>query len=180
MSKTNITTWSATASSNTDINSIDISEGCSPSNINNAMREIMKQVADINLGTQALSTIKIDNLHLDGNTIVTLDTNGDLNLTPNGTGSVVIAKVDINGGTIDGTPIGATSASTGAFTNITASGTAGITGNTTIGGTLGVTGATTAGTSGTGSSSTEQVIKIKNNKENKAGVKKLLRLVLDQ
>ena len=94
--------------------------------------------------------------------------------------TTVFANIDVNGGAIDGTPIGATSASTGAFTNITASGTAGITGNTTIGGTLGVTGATTAGTSGTGSSSTEQVIKIKNNKENKAGVKKLLRLVLDQ
>ena len=134
MSKTNITTWSATASSNTDINSIDISEGCSPSNINNAMREIMKQVADINLGTQALSTIKIDNLHLDGNTIVTLDTNGDLNLTPNGTGSVVIAKVDINGGTIDGTPIGGASASTGAFTTLAASSTANLGSSVTISG----------------------------------------------
>ena len=134
MSKTNITTWSDTASSNTDINSIDISEGCSPSNINNAMREIMKQVADINLGTQALSTIKIDNLHLDGNTIVTLDTNGDLNLTPNGTGSVVIAKVDINGGTIDGTPIGASSASTGAFSTLSASSTANLGSTVTISG----------------------------------------------
>lgn len=134
MSKTNITTWSDTASSNTDINSIDISEGCSPSNINNAMREIMKQVADINLGTQALSTIKIDNLHLDGNTIVTLDTNGDLNLTPNGTGSVVIAKVDINGGTIDGTPIGGASASTGAFTTLAASSTANLGSSVTISG----------------------------------------------
>ena len=57
--------------------------------------------------------------------------------------TTTFASVDINGGAIDGTPIGASSANTGAFTNITASGTAAITSNTTIGGTLGVTGETT-------------------------------------
>ena len=57
--------------------------------------------------------------------------------------TTVFATIDVNGGAVDGTPIGASSASTGAFTTITASGTAGITGNTTIGGTLGVTGDTT-------------------------------------
>ena len=40
--------------------------------------------------------------------------------------------VDINGGAIDGTTIGATTASTGAFTNLTASGTLGVTGAGTI------------------------------------------------
>ena len=57
--------------------------------------------------------------------------------------TTTFANIDVNGGAIDGTPIGASSANTGAFTNITASGTAGITSNTTIGGTLGVTGVTT-------------------------------------
>lgn len=38
------------------------------------------------------------------------------------TGTVTLSSVDINGGTIDGTPIGANSASTGAFTTLTASG----------------------------------------------------------
>ena len=57
--------------------------------------------------------------------------------------TTVFATIDVNGGAVDGTPIGANSASTGAFTNITASGTAGITGNATVGGTLGVTGVTT-------------------------------------
>ena len=49
----------------------------------------------------------------------------------------------ISGGTINNTPIGATTASSGAFTTLTASSTLGVTGNTTVGGTLGVTGATT-------------------------------------
>jgi hypothetical protein len=43
------------------------------------------------------------------------DANIDINITPKGTGEVNITKVDIDGGAIDGTPIGANSASTGAF-----------------------------------------------------------------
>ena len=122
MAKTKISQFDATAANNTDLNSISVAEGTAPSNINNAIRELMSQLADLNLGNEVLSTLKIDNLHLDGNTIVTLDTNGDLNLTPNGTGAVTIAKADINGGTIDGTPIGASSTSTGAFSTLSASG----------------------------------------------------------
>ena len=48
---------------------------------------------------------------------------GDINLTPNGTGSVVISKADINGGAIDATNIGAATAGTGAFTTLSASST---------------------------------------------------------
>jgi len=39
-------------------------------------------------------------------------TNGDITLTPNGTGSVVIPKADINGGAIDAVTIGSNSAAT--------------------------------------------------------------------
>lgn len=134
MAKTKISQFDATAANNTDLNSISIAEGTAPSNINNAIRELMSQLADLNLGNEVLSTLKIDNLHLDGNTIVTLDTNGDLNLTPNGTGAVTIAKADINGGTIDGTPIGASSASTGAFSTLSASSTVGLGSSVTISG----------------------------------------------
>ena len=41
--------------------------------------------------------------------------------------------VDIDGGAMDGTAIGANTASTGAFTNVTASGTLSVTGATTLG-----------------------------------------------
>jgi DNA/RNA endonuclease YhcR with UshA esterase domain len=37
-----------------------------------------------------LDVLSIDNLKLDGNTISNTDTNGDINITPNGTGSVVL------------------------------------------------------------------------------------------
>ena len=42
--------------------------------------------------------------------------NGNIDLTPNGTGEVNISKVDIDGGAIDNTPIGFTTPSTGKFT----------------------------------------------------------------
>lgn len=41
MAKTKISEYSTTNSSNTDINSINIDEGCAPSGINNAIREVM-------------------------------------------------------------------------------------------------------------------------------------------
>lgn len=47
-------------------------------------------------------SVSVDNVQLDGNTIRTLDTNGNLVLSPNGTGSVSMSKVAITGGTIAG------------------------------------------------------------------------------
>ena len=68
----------------------------------------------------------VDNIRLDGNTISTLDTNGNLVLAPNGTGSVTASKVDITGGTITGiTNLVATGGTisgvtfTGSFTGLT-------------------------------------------------------------
>ena len=59
---------------------------------------------------------------MNGNAITSTDTNGNIDLTPNGTGEVNISKVDIDSGAIDGTAIGANSASTGAFTTLSATG----------------------------------------------------------
>jgi hypothetical protein len=41
MAKTKISEFSATAADNTDITNINIAEGCSPSNVNNAIRSLM-------------------------------------------------------------------------------------------------------------------------------------------
>lgn len=60
------------------------------------------------------------NINIKDNTISTLISNSDLELTPAGTGSVVISKADINGGAIDNTVIGATTAVAGTFTTVTA------------------------------------------------------------
>lgn len=51
MAKTKISEWSATPASNTDIDGINIAEGCAPSGINDAIREMMAQVKDLYSGT---------------------------------------------------------------------------------------------------------------------------------
>jgi hypothetical protein len=94
---------------------------------------------------RANGNIELNNLQIADTTISTLSTNGDLTLTPNGTGKVIVTDgttlqtntADINGGAIDGTVIGANSAAAGTFTTI------GTSGNVTIGGDLTVNGTTT-------------------------------------
>ena len=44
MAKTKISEWSTTPSNNTDIDGINIAEGCAPSGINDAIRDLMAQV----------------------------------------------------------------------------------------------------------------------------------------
>jgi hypothetical protein len=80
----------------------------------------------VELGTNP-TILNVDNIQINGNAITSTDTNGNIDLTPNGTGEVNITKVDIDSGTIDGTTIGASSPSTGAFTTLSS------TGNTTLG-----------------------------------------------
>jgi hypothetical protein len=79
-----------------------------------------------------------------GGQSITVKTSGGTGITvPNGRkahlyvdGTNVVQMfdfVDINGGAIDGTTVGAAAASTGAFTNLSASGTLGVTGVATLG-----------------------------------------------
>jgi len=56
MAKTNITQYSATPSSNTDINSINIDENCPASGLNNAIRELMAHLKNVDTGSQALTS----------------------------------------------------------------------------------------------------------------------------
>jgi hypothetical protein len=51
MPKTKISEFSATPANNTDIDSINIAEGCAPSGINDAIRELMAQLKDWQSGT---------------------------------------------------------------------------------------------------------------------------------
>lgn len=65
MAKNKVSEWSATAANNTDIGGINIAEGCAPSGINNAIRELMAQVKDMQSGTDA------DNFTVGGDLTVT-------------------------------------------------------------------------------------------------------------
>jgi hypothetical protein len=92
MPKTKISEFSATPANNTDIDSINIAEGCAPSGINDAIRELMAQLKDFQTG----------------------------------------AVGDSFNGPVNGT-VGATTASTGAFTTLSASGAVTLSGGTANG-----------------------------------------------
>jgi len=47
-----------------------------------------------------LSRLTVDNLELNGNTLSSTDTNGDINITANGTGKVIVDNIVIDGNTI--------------------------------------------------------------------------------
>jgi hypothetical protein len=51
MAKNKISEYSATSADNTDISNINIAEGCSPANVNNAIRTVMAQLKDQQAGT---------------------------------------------------------------------------------------------------------------------------------
>jgi hypothetical protein len=51
MPRTKISEFSTTAGNNTDIDGINIAEGCAPSGINDAIRELMAQLKDFQAGT---------------------------------------------------------------------------------------------------------------------------------
>ena len=59
MAKNSWNDYSATASSNTDVGGISIAEGMSPSNVNNAMREMLKHTADVVAGTTTLTSLSL-------------------------------------------------------------------------------------------------------------------------
>jgi len=115
VTKAKISEYSSTANDNTDVNNVNIAEGCAPSGINNAIREVMAALKRFQTGADG------DPVTIGGNLIVT----------------------------------GGTTANTLSATNVTASGTLGVTGastftgtlsalgNASVGGTLGVTGAST-------------------------------------
>jgi hypothetical protein len=50
MARTKISEFSATPANNTDIDSINLAEGCAPSGINDAIRELMAQLKDFQTG----------------------------------------------------------------------------------------------------------------------------------
>jgi len=126
--------------------------------------------ANIQVASVTSNGAGFGNLALSGNTLSATNTNGDVIIDPDGTGTVQIDALEVIGGTIDGTAIGGTTTAAGAFTSLDASGavsgdsigitngaiiggaltagasilsSAAITNAASVGGTFGVTGATT-------------------------------------
>lgn len=97
MPKVKISDYSQTAASNTDINSINLAEGMLPSDVNNAIRELMKQLKDFQVGAQGdgatFSSLNLTTTPLavaSGGTGATSFTSGSL-LKGSGTSAVTVA-----------------------------------------------------------------------------------------
>jgi hypothetical protein len=71
MAKTKVSEWNANPTSNTDVGGIDINEGCAPSGINNAIREVMAQIKDMQTGADDDNFTVGGNLTVDGTTTLT-------------------------------------------------------------------------------------------------------------
>jgi hypothetical protein len=68
MPKNKVSEYSSTAANNTDIAGINIAEGCAPSGINNAIRELMAQLKDMQSGTDGDSFTVGGDLLVSGST----------------------------------------------------------------------------------------------------------------
>ena len=68
MPKNKVSEYSSTAANNQDIGGINIAEGCAPSGINNAIRELMAQLKDMQSGTDGDSFTVGGDLLVSGST----------------------------------------------------------------------------------------------------------------
>jgi hypothetical protein len=75
MAKNKISDYSATPANNTDINNIDIAEGCSPSGINNAIRELMADLKDWQAGSESGQALAVASGGTGGETAAAARTN---------------------------------------------------------------------------------------------------------
>jgi hypothetical protein len=92
MPKNKVSEWSSTPANNTDIAGINIAEGCAPSGINNAIRELMAQVKDMQAGTDA------DNFVVGGNLLVSGSTSTFTN-------NVILGSASTSGLTLNGATV---------------------------------------------------------------------------
>ena len=105
MTKANITQYSSTPSSNSDINDINIAENCPASNINNAIRELMAHLKNVDIGSQALTALSVtgnvtvagDIQKTSGN--LTIDVDGQL-IVNSDSGQIVLQDDTVNWGNL--------------------------------------------------------------------------------
>ena len=101
MAKNKISEWSSVAANNTDVGGINLGEGMLPSDVNNAMREMMAQIKDQQAGLDGDNFTVGGNLTVNGSSTFTGDI-GLNNLTTTGNTTLGNAAGDtltINGST---------------------------------------------------------------------------------
>lgn len=97
MAKTKISEYSSTASNNTDVDGINIAEGMAPSNVNNAMREIMAQLKDWQSGAVSQDMYVNGAFTASGNAVLSADLSVGDDLTVTGKANISGASVITTG-----------------------------------------------------------------------------------
>jgi hypothetical protein len=118
MPKVKISEFSSTPGSNTDIDGINIAEGCAPSGINDAIRELMAQLKDFQTGAVGDSfngPVGTSTAAAGAFTTLTASSTATLN-------TLASSGATLTGGSINGMAIGGTTAAAGAFTTLSATG----------------------------------------------------------
>jgi hypothetical protein len=119
MAKTKISEFSSTPGNNTDIDSINIAEGCAPSGINNAIRELMAQLKDFQAGTAGDSfngPVGTTTAAAGAFTTLTASSTATLN-------TLASSGATLTGGTINNMALGGTTAAAVSATTLTTSST---------------------------------------------------------
>jgi hypothetical protein len=145
MPRTKISEFSATPANNTDIDSINIAEGCAPSGINDAIRELMAQLKDFQTGAAGDSfNGPIGATTAGTGAFTTISATGAITSTlATGSAPLVIASTtkvtNLNADLLDGADwaapasLGSTTPAAGAFTTLAASGAVTLSGGTANG-----------------------------------------------
>jgi len=133
MAKVKISEFDVNPDNNTDINNINIAEGCAPSGINNAIRQLMSDLKAFQTGADGdpfngavNGTVGATTPATGAFTTLSASSTATLN-------TLSSSGATITGGSINGTTVGASTASTGAFTTLSASGAFSANGGTTLG-----------------------------------------------
>jgi hypothetical protein len=119
MARTKISEFSSTPGSNTDIDGINIAEGCAPSGINDAIRELMSQLKDFQAGTAGDSfngPVGTSTAAAGAFTTLTASSTATLN-------TLASSGATLTGGSINNMAIGGTTAAAASVTTLTTSST---------------------------------------------------------
>jgi hypothetical protein len=119
MAKTKISEFSATPGNNTDIDGINIAEGCAPSGINDAIRELMSQLKDFQAGTAGDSfNGPVGTTTAAAGAFTTLSASSTATLN-----TLASSGATLTGGSINNMAIGGTTAAAASVTTLTTSST---------------------------------------------------------
>ena len=126
MAKVKISEFSSTPGNNTDIDGINLAEGCAPSGINDAIRELMAQLKDFQTGAVGDSfNGPVGTTTAAAGAFTTLSASSTATLN-----TLASSGATLTGGTINGMAIGGTTAAAVSATTLTTSSTVTLSGGT--------------------------------------------------